>query len=432
MSLFGFGDIKFDKGQEFRKGPLAPLVRSEFERTTLRYPLDVGNYDKAHYVVFYIREQTSTFAKFVQNANLSDDLISSDSELKAINNLPSSLRSSAVSNLTTGFGGTISNAINSGLNTINQATGGALNGISSVVGSVTGSISNSIGNLFGQSNQFIGSSSSAAQANVQRSVKSISKPEFINTTKLTKDAIALYLPDTLTYNHQQSYDQLNVGESKTGKAVAAVKSAMEAYNKGDNDGAKSAIDKAAAVGSSVGKSAGLTAGSAVAGALGAAGQAGFTAITGTVVNPMLELIYKSPNFRTFQFTFSFYPRDEKEALEVQRIIERMKFHQAPELVEDAKGFLIPPSEFDIKFYYAGRQNPNIPPIATCVLTSIDVNYAPNGWSAYEVPGENFPGLGRTGMPVAIELTLNFQETSYLTKRDYRNEMGLETLSSVPK
>ena len=48
-----------------------------------------------------------------------------------------------------------------------------------------------------------------------------------------------------------------------------------------------------------------------------------------------------------------------------------------------------------------------------------MNYAPNGWSAYEVPGENNPSLGRTGMPVAIQLTLQFQEVTYLTKADYR-------------
>jgi len=135
---------------------------------------------------------------------------------------------------------------------------------------------------------------------------------------------------------------------------------------------------------------------------------------------MLEMIYKSPNFRTFQFDFMFYPRDEKEALEVQKIIEKFRFHQAPEL-SSAQGFLIPPSEFDIKFYYGGVQNPNIPSIATCVLTTIDVNYAPNGWSAYEVPGENAPALGRTGMPVTIQVTLQFQETTYLTKSDFKQD-----------
>jgi hypothetical protein len=84
----------------------------------------------------------------------------------------------------------------------------------------------------------------------------------------------------------------------------------------------------------------------------------------------------------------FYPRSEKEALEVQRIIDRFRFHQAPELdkYESGRqtGMLIPPSEFDIKFYYGGRQNPNI--ASYCDLacySNVQVNFAPRGWSAYE-------------------------------------------------
>ena len=85
--------------------------------------------------------------------------------------------------------------------------------------------------------------------------------------------------------------------------------------------------------------------------------------------------------------------------------------------------MIPPSEFDIQFYYAGRQNPNIPPISSCVLESIQVNYTPRGWAAYEVPGENNPDIGRTGMPVGIQMTLQFRETTYLTKDDFKNFRG---------
>jgi hypothetical protein len=60
MPLFGFGDIQFNKGSVTRKGPLGSLVDNRFQTTTLRYPIDVGNYDKAHYMVFYIRQQSNT------------------------------------------------------------------------------------------------------------------------------------------------------------------------------------------------------------------------------------------------------------------------------------------------------------------------------------------------------------------------------------
>jgi hypothetical protein len=53
------------------------------------------------------------------------------------------------------------------------------------------------------------------------------------------------------------------------------------------------------------------------------------------------------------------------------------------------------------------------------LETITVDYAPNGFSAYEVQNEPYPSMGRTGMPVAIRLNLQFKETEYLTKQHYR-------------
>jgi hypothetical protein len=147
---------------------------------------------------------------------------------------------------------------------------------------------------------------------------------------------------------------------------------------------------------------------------------------------MLELLYSSPAFRSFSFEFMFYPRDEREALEVQNILERLRFHQAPELDGGSAGLLlIPPSEFELSFYYGGRPNPNLPAIGRCVLQNISVNYAPNGWSAYEMFGENDPRLGRTGMPTAIQLTLEFKETVILTKKSMtRGDGGYKGTQSI--
>lgn len=84
-------------------------------------------------------------------------------------------------------------------------------------------------------------------------------------------------------------------------------------------------------------------------------------------------------------------------------------------------YLIPPSEFDIKFYCNGQINTNIPPISTCVLQSVDVDYAPHGFTAYEVPGQITPSEGGTGMPVAIQLTLQFREAEIMTKDNFNTE-----------
>jgi hypothetical protein len=167
---------------------------------------------------------------------------------------------------------------------------------------------------------------------------------------------------------------------------------------------------------------------AIANLTGNAGRALFAGFTGTTVNPMMEVIYSSPEFRSFRFDFMFYPRTRIEAKEVQNIIQRIQFHQAPEVLgnNSAGGlggyFLVPPSEFDIEFYYNGTVNPNIPKVSTCVLSTIDVDYAPNGFAAYEVFEENgIPKKGGTGMPVGIRMGLVFKETRIMTKQEINKQ-----------
>lgn len=410
MALFGFSDISFDKGQT-RRGPLAKLVESQFERTTLRYPLDVGNYDKGHYVVFYVRQQKTTSFK--------------TTEAKDVTSIYSDMANAGAAGVVdkTSVSSSITSKIESAKNNFGR---GALNQIKGYVGKVTTGISGGINNLFAQKGGTFTPNAEESQKLIDTSIKRITTKGFdkaYRMTVLTTDAIALYMPDTLTYNYSQSYDQLSLGGEIAGQVAAAGQSAFEEYKKtGDVRKLGESLKQSGTEGLT------QTAGQGLGKLLGSEQTAAaFLARTGRIVNPMLEMIYKSPNFRTFQFDFTFYPRDEREALEVQRILERFRFHQAPEILKangvESSGFLVPPSEFDIKFYYAGGENPNIPQIATCVLTTIDINYAPNGFSAYEVPGENKPSLGRTGMPVAVQVTLQFQETTYLTKDDFSQKLA---------
>jgi hypothetical protein len=304
--------------------------------------------------------------------------------------------------------------VNGALGQINAKTNGALSGLTGALGKAAGGLATSVDNVLAKATVSIGGNSAATGAHIETSIKSITGGSLglLRTTKLTKDSIAMYMPDTLNYSYSQGYEDMPIGDELVGKILAAGNSAIE-------EGKQNGVWAGAA---GVLKSAGLEAAKGVSAGFGdKTGEALFQAMTGKVVNPMLEMVYKAPNFRQFQFEFTFYPRDEREALEVQRIIERFRFHQAPELVRGAGGFLVPPSEFDIKFYYSGTQNPNIPPIASgCVLTQIDVNYTPNGFTAYEVPGEDKPSLGRTGMPVAIQMQLQFKETTFLTKQDFNS------------
>jgi hypothetical protein len=439
MSLFGFGNIEFEPdGREGRFGPLAALEGdTEFQRQNFRYPNDVGAFDKGHYMMFYIREQNRTGIP-------GRDTV--DAKIPGLGPNGASPGAQKYWNIRTGS--EISSAISSGTNQIKSATGdlgssftskissftgggGKLGGfdtgsISSSLGSFGEKLKGGLGNIFGESKVLKGNSQSTS-ATMDTNIKEITGSRFINTTTRTKESIALYMPDTLMYNHTQTYSSISMGKGLLGGIFAAGRSAVDAFKKSGKEASVDSITAAAKEGAKTGIDAaavGLVQG------LGNEAQSGMgtglsLGILGQIQNPMLEMAYTSPNFRKFQFDFFFYPRDESEAMQVQNILDRFKYHQAPEFGQgvdrDMGATLRPPSEFDIKFYYGAGENPNIPQLASgCVLETIDVNYAPNGAQFYEVPGENLPKLGRTGMPVGVQLTLNFTETTILTKNDLRN------------
>lgn len=433
MGIFNFSDIRFKRGDD---GPLSKLEKTQFNTSTYRYPIDIANYDKGHYMVFYIREQEKTNYASNSTSDTAPDVTINGKLDEVTDKLK----------LKTNFGGELADKISAGTNQINSKVSGVLSGVSNQFSGKMGGVGNHInagiknvkgalGNLFGSKFGSFNPGSPKTAAIYGQSIKDIKdKSLFPRKTKFTKDAIALYMPDTLMFNYQQNYEQLNMGGELAGQILAAGSSIIDAVKEGDNSAVsteggimaktKDAIDKLrqSGAGDSALKSGSLALTANLADNFGATGQAAFAAFTGVVRNPLMEMIYRSPNFRTFQYDFMFYPRDEREALEVQRIIELFRFHQAPEILEDAKGFMVPPSEFEMKFYYAGKENPNIPKIGTCVMTTMDVNYAPNGWSAYEVPDEPTARMGSTGMPVAIQLTLQFQEITYLTKTDFKDNL----------
>ena len=58
-----------------------------------------------------------------------------------------------------------------------------------------------------------------------------------------------------------------------------------------------------------------------------------------------------------------------------------------------------------------------------VLINNQLPKQPEIWMQITVPNEFQPSLGRTGMPVAMKVSLAFKETTYLTKDDFRFKEG---------
>jgi len=391
MALFNLTNIRFNAPSSAR-GPLASLTEnSEYARNTYRYPSDLGSSDKAHYMVININQQRLTSYPGVRTSDTPE----------AIKN-----------NINNGsFAAGTSQPLKYAGQIVNQITNGP---IGTAISTTTTNVSNFLGkfdNSLAQLSQGLVGVGQGGFKNFTDAAAALQTNTLRAQTRIT-DTVALYMPDTLAFSQSQQFENIQAGGIAAG-VLAGGQSVVDILKQGGN---------AADVGKKIGVQISPFIASQLARTAGGIFQVAFSQAFGVVQNPMLEVLYTSPSFRTFRFDFQFYPRSEEESRQVQNIIERLRFHQAPEVAQGGTNgfFLVPPSEFDISFYYNGIINPNIPKISTCVLENMDVDYAPGGFSAYEVPGQK-ASYGGTGMPVSIRLGLQFKETEIMTKTSFNNQ-----------
>ena len=211
------------------------------------------------------------------------------------------------------------------------------------------------------------------------------------TNRITQ-SIRLHMPDTLTWDFAQDWQEVSLTQ-ELGVALQAAQGITGAFSKVDNTqngekgGVLTSLLPAAA--------------EALGEAMGGGGKTQIAmGLTGYAVNPQVEVLYVSPKLRAFQFDFTFAPKSSQEAQNVIDIIGSLKFHSAPEILGGYSGrYFVPPATFDIGF-----SNKNIGRIASCALDRLNVDYAPNGYITF-----------KDGMPVYIRLQLSFKELEFITK-----------------
>jgi hypothetical protein len=368
----------------------------------MTYPLDLGTTDKAHFMMFSIFEQEVSKFKGDAGANrYGNKSIDSQGQVD-IGTLQSQ-------GLTAGFGQAINDSVKVGGTLVETAvTSGNkyVDGLSqeskSFVEKLKQGIASKTGGFYEEGIKPI-----------TDELKRTDVTNFNRKIRRIKETVALYLPDTLVFDYNQGYSDVGMYADKGGLGAVAASAVNQIA--GLNSQQKTA--------DMIGRIAGKNLSPFISRALGSVGGAGkvvASTLLGGVENPMLELLYTQPEFRTFRFDYMLYPKSVSESQEVHRIINCFKFHSAPEIKPGSAGFfLVPPSIFNIEFYYNGELNPNLPTITDCVCTSVSVDYAPSGWSAYEVPNpSNKPEIGGNGSPFAVRLSLAFKETIILTKNLY--------------
>jgi hypothetical protein len=193
--------------------------------------------------------------------------------------------------------------------------------------------------------------------------------------------ISLYIPDTLNFQYNAGYGNLSLLEVANETAAAVASSKNPILN---------TLGKMGSVG--------LTVAQSNAAKLALSTQ-------GLAINPQQQLLFDGIDFRTYQLAFTFTPYSRQEAETVKEIIKLFRYHAAPQITTAAAGmFFVPPSTFDLDFLFNGQRNSNVTRVAESVIENIDVNYAPNGWAAYD-----------NGAPVQTTLTMNFKEIELIDK-----------------
>lgn len=121
-------------------------------------------------------------------------------------------------------------------------------------------------------------------------------------------------------------------------------------------------------------------------------------------NPFREVTFREIDFRTFSFSYTFLPKSKSEVYNVKRIIDLFKFHMHPELSSSGM-FYVYPSEFEMVYYFRGKENNFINKISTCVLENMSVSYG----------SDDYFTSFRDGEPSEIKMALTFRELELMTK-----------------
>ena len=110
------------------------------------------------------------------------------------------------------------------------------------------------------------------------------------------------------------------------------------------------------------------------------------------------------------------PKSEAEAKTVQQIVTAFKMAMHPEFVESSQSFrrMKMPNLFDITYHSHGSENNFIHKISTCYLTSVNVTYGGDRFTAHEPTVGEF---GRGSPPQRTTIALQFQELGILSKED---------------
>ena len=350
---------------DLQESPTGALFEDPLSVSTFSYPMNVQqNFQNGHYMLFYVNVQNRTKYKYQSPDGVS---IGDIKDVKVESEGPAG-RHTKITNLKGANAGEIAyqkgRAMKAGTHVDSDRI--------TIDGGLTDKAKKGVSSLF-------------------------------NKTSRIQESIALYLPPNVEDNTTAGYNDFRTGiagfiaasgvnMSQIGDAESLARSLVASSGQLLDKAAKKAVSELSEI------------------ALGAEGtEQLINKAFGQADNPYMEVLFDAMALRTFTYNFTFAPKNEQEAYEVQKIIQLFRFHMAPELRGGQSRFLGLPSQFDIHYMFLSKdgvasENNYYNKIATCVLQNCAVNYTPNGVKSFE-----------DGGPTTTTMTLTFKETELLTK-----------------
>src|SRR6056300_895654 len=204
--------------------------------------------------------------------------------------------------------------------------------------------------------------------------------------------IALYMPQTIAFT-----STINYGDLELGSIMGSVKLVIDAIKKGDFSAALDSANLQRFIPTETGR-----------------GIAQRT--TNTTPAAYKDVLFEGIDYRTFNFTFKFTPRNASESELVKEICETFKYHALPQSTSNIRTSIAEynlPEEFVMRFYYKDKPNKFIDVVGLCALQSVQVTYGGDKFSTH-----------KDGSPVTTELVLTFRELELIEKNRFKDLTNL--------
>ena len=135
---------------------------------------------------------------------------------------------------------------------------------------------------------------------------------------------------------------------------------------------------------------------------------------GRVVNPNVEMMYESPEMRTFSLNFKMFSSSADESEEIRRICNTFKKNMLPTF---GGQFIKVPNIVKVTFMTGNNPNEFVSQFKPCAVSNVAINYTPDGsWATYKGVSKK-SDKAVIGAPVATSITLQFKELKMLFADD---------------